>query len=132
MVHLLVLLVINLIKQLLPVVVKVVEELLMVDHLSLTVEKHGGGLAKVLTSVKPLAHAVVVETLTSVLEHVDTVHDERLGCLEQDLLGVEEGFSHPLDLFIVMMINLTTMVKHVTDVRYCETELVESLGGLLV
>ena len=40
-VHLLVLLMVNLVEQLLPVVVKIVEEFLMVDHLGLAVQKHG-------------------------------------------------------------------------------------------
>ena len=40
-VHLLVLLMVNLVEQLLPVVVEVVEELLVVDHLGLSVQKHG-------------------------------------------------------------------------------------------
>ena len=75
-VHLLVLLVVNLVKELLPVVVEIVEEFLVVNHLGLSVKEHGGGLAEMLTSIEPLAHAVVVETLTSVLEDVDTVDDE--------------------------------------------------------
>jgi len=131
-VHLLVLLVIDLIEELLPVVIKVVEELFVVDHLGLSVKKHGGGLAEVLTTVEPLAHAVVMETLTGVLEDVDTVDDERLGGLEQDLLGVEEGLSHSLDLLVVVMVNLTAMVEHVANVGHGQTELVNGLGGLLV
>ena len=131
-VHLLVLLVIDLIEELLPVVIKVVEELFVVDHLGLSVKKHGGGLAEVLTTVEPLAHAVVMETLTGVLKDVDTVDDERLGGLEQDLLGVEEGLSHSLDLLVVVMVNLTAMVEHVANVGHGQTELVNGLGGLLV
>ena len=57
-------------------VVEVVEELLMVDHLGLAVEKHGGGLSEVLASIKPLAHAVVVKPFTSVLETVNTIDNE--------------------------------------------------------
>ena len=41
-------------------VTKVKEELLVVDHLGLTVKEHGGGLSEVLASIKPLAHAVVM------------------------------------------------------------------------
>ena len=74
-VHLLILLMIDLIKELLPVVIEIVEKLFVVDHLGLSVEEHGRGLAEVLASVEPLTHAVVVETLTSVLEDVDTVDD---------------------------------------------------------
>jgi len=40
-VHLLILLVIDLIKKLLPVVIEIVEKLLMVNHLGLSVKKHG-------------------------------------------------------------------------------------------
>ena len=75
-VHLLVLLVINLIKKLLPVVIKVKEKLLMVDHLSLSVEKHSSSLTKVLASIDPFAHAVVMKTLTSILKDVDTVNNK--------------------------------------------------------
>ena len=131
-VHLLVLLVIDLVEELLPVVIEVVEEFLVVDHLGLSVEEHGGSLTEVLTSIKPLAHAVVMKTFTSVLEDVDTVDDEGLGGLEQDLLGVEEGLSHSLDLFVIVMVDLAAMVEHVTNVGHGQTELVDGLGGLLV
>ena len=131
-VHLLILLVVDLVEKLLPVVVEIVEELLVVDHLGLSVKKHGGGLAEVLASVEPLAHAVVVETLAGVLEDVHAVDDEGLSGLEQDLLGVEEGLGHPLDLLVVVMVNLAAVVEHVTNVRDGQTELVNSFGGLLV
>ena len=131
-VHLLILLVIDLIKELLPVVIEIVEKLFVVDHLGLSVKEHGGCLTEVLTSVEPLAHTVIVETLTSVLENVDTVDDERLGGLEEDLLGVEVSLSHSLDLLVIVMINLTAVVKHVTNIRHGQTELVDGLGGLLV
>ena len=75
-VHLLVLLVIDLIKKLLPVVIKVKEKLLMVDHLSLSVEKHSSSLTKVLASIDPFAHTVVMKTLTSILKDVDTVNNK--------------------------------------------------------
>ncbi|MCP4557813.1 MAG: hypothetical protein GY836_20590, partial [Herbaspirillum sp.] len=104
----------------------------MLDQLCLSVKKHGGGLTEVLTGINPFAHAVVVETLTGVLEHVHTVDDERLLGLEQDLLGMEEGLSHSLDLLVIVMIDFTAMVEHVTDVGDRETELVDGLSGLLV
>ena len=131
-VHLLILLVIDLIEELLPVVVEVEEKFLMVDHLGLSVEEHSSSLTEVLASVDPLAHAIVMETLTSVLEHVDTVDDERLVGLKKDLLGVEERLSHPLDLLIIVMINLAAVVEHVADIGHGKTELINSLGGLLV
>ena len=131
-VHLLILLVINLIKQLLPVVGEIVEELLMVNHLGLAVKDHGRSLTKMLASVEPLAHAVVVETLTSVLKNVDSVDDERLSCLEQDLLRVEVGFGHPLNLLVVVMVDFAAVIKHVTDVRDSKSKLIESLGSFLV
>ena len=131
-VHLLILLVINLIEKLLPVVVEIKEEFLMVDHLGLTIEKHGSSLTEVLTSINPLTHAVVMETFTSVLENVDTVDNERLIGLEEDLLRVEERLSHPLDLLVIVVINLAAVVEHVADIGNSETELINSLGGLLV
>ena len=131
-VHLLILLVIDLIKELLPVVIEIVEELFMVDHLGLSVKEHGGSLTEMLTSIEPLAHAVIVETLTGVLEHVDSVDDKRLSSLEEDLLGMEVSLSHSLDLLVIVMIDLAAMVKHVTDVRYGQTKLVNGLGGFLV
>ena len=132
MVHLLILLVVDLVEKLLPVVVKVIEKFLMVNHLRLSVEEHGGGLTEVLASVEPLAHAVVVETLAGVLEDVNSVNDEGLSGLEENLLGVEEGLSHSLDLLIVVMIDLSAVIKHVTNIRDSETEGVDGLGGLLV
>ena len=131
-VHLLVFLVIDLIKKLLPVVIEIVEELFMVDHLGLSVKEHGGSLTEMLTSIEPLAHAVIVETLTGVLEYVDSVDDKRLSSLEEDLLGMEVSLSHSLDLLVIVMIDLAAMVKHVTDVRYGQTKLVNGLGGFLV
>jgi phage-related protein len=115
-VHLLVLLVIDLVKKLLPVVAEVIEKFIMVNHLGLSVKEHGGGLAEVLASVEPLAHAVVVETLTGILEDVNSVNDEGLSGLEENLLGVKEGLSHSLDLLIVVMIDLSAVIKHVTNV----------------
>ena len=131
-VHLLVLLVIDLVEKLLPVVAEVIEKFIMVNHLGLSVKEHGGGLAEVLASVEPLAHAVVVETLAGVLEDVNSVNDEGLSGLEENLLGVEEGLSHSLDLLIVVMIDLSTVIKHVTNIRDSETEGVDGLGGLLI
>jgi hypothetical protein len=131
-VHLLVLLVVDLIEKLLPMVVEVEEEFLVVNHLGLSVKKHGGGLTEVLSGINPLAHAVVMETLAGVLEHVDTVHDEGLVGLKEDLLGVEEGLSHSLDLLVVVVVDLTAVVEHVADVGNSETELVDGLGSLLV
>ena len=131
-VHLLVLLVIDLVEKLLPVVAEVIEKFIMVNHLGLSVKEHGGGLAEVLASVEPLAHAVVVETLTGILEDVNSVNDEGLSGLEENLLGVEEGLSHSLDLLIVVMIDLSAVIKHVTNIRDSETEGVDGLGGLLV
>ena len=57
-------------------VTKVKEELLVVDHLGLSVEKHSGGLSEVLASIKPLAHAVVVKSFASVFETVNTIDNE--------------------------------------------------------
>ena len=131
-VHLLILLVIDLIKELLPVVIEIVEELFMVDHLGLSVKKHGGSLTEMLTSIEPLAHAVIVETLTGVLEHVDSVDDKRLGGFEEDLLGMKVSLSHSLDLLVIVMIDLAAMVKHVTNVGHGQTKLVNGLGGFLV
>jgi len=113
-------------------VIEVEEKFLMVDHLGLTVKKHGSGLTEVLSGIDPLAHAVVVETLTSILKDVDAVDNHRLVGLKKDLLGVEERLSHSLDLLVIMMVNLAAVIEHVADVGYSETKLVDSLGGLLV
>ena len=104
----------------------------MVDHLGLSVKEHGGGLTEVLTSIEPLAHAVVVETLTGVLENVNTIDDKGLSGLKKELLGMEEGLSHSLDLLVVVMVDLTAVVEHVTDVGDGETELINGLSDLLV
>ena len=131
-VHLLILLVVNLVKKLLPMVVEVEEEFLMVDHLGLAIKEHGSGLTEVFTGINPLTHTVVVETLTGVLEDVHAVNDERLVGLKKDLLGVEERLGHPLNLLVVVVVDLATVVKHVTDVGDGETELIDGLSGLLV
>lgn len=113
-------------------VIEIVEELFVINHLGLSVEEHGGGLAEVLTSIEPLAHAVIVETLTGVLEDVDSVNDEGLSGLEEELLGMEEGLSHSLDLLVIVVVDLAAVVKHVADVGDGESELVDGLSDLLV
>ena len=130
--HLLILLVINLVKKLLPLVGKVKEELLMVDHLGLSIEEHGGSLTKVLSSINPFAHTIVMNSLTSILKDINAIDNERLVGLEEDLFRVEEGFSHPLDLLVVVVIDFATMVEHVTDVGDGEAELIDGLDNLLV
>ena len=131
-VHLLVLLVVDLVKKFLPMVIEVKEKLLVVNHLGFSVEEHGSGLTEVFTGINPLTHTVVVETLTGVLEDVHAVNDERLVGLKKDLLGVEERLGHPLNLLVVVVVDLATVVKHVTDVGDGETELIDGLSGLLV
>ena len=103
----------------------------MVNHLSLSVKKHSGGLTEVFSGVKPLTHTVIMKTLAGILKNVNTVDGEGLSGLEKDLLGMEESFSHSLDLLVIMMINLTAMVEHVTNIRYGETELINCFSGLL-
>ena len=45
---------------------------------------------------------------------------------------MKEGLSHPLDLLVVMMIDLSTVIEHVANIRDRETHLVNGLGYLLV
>ena len=97
-------------------VTKVIEKFIMVNHLGLSVKEHSSGLAEVLAGVEPLAHAVIVETLTGILEDVNSIDNEGLSGLEENLFGMEEGLSHSLDLLIVMMIDLSAVIKHVTNV----------------
>ena len=116
LVHLVVLLVVDLVEELLPVVVEVEEELFVLDHLGLSVEEHGGSLSEVLSRVKEVAHSVVMETLSDVLEDVNSVDDDALGGLEEELLGVEEGLGHSLDLLVVVVVDLSAVVEHVANV----------------
>ena len=73
-----------------------------------------------------------MNSLTSVLKDINAIDNERLVGLEKDLFRVEEGFSHPLDLLVVVVIDFATMVEHITDVGDGETELVDGLDNLLV
>jgi len=131
-VHLLVLLVIDLVKKLLPVIVEVEEQLLVVNHLCLSVQKHGSSLAEVFTGVNPLAHTVVMKTLACIFKHIHTVDNQRLVSLKKNLLRVQERLGHSLDLLVVVVVDLSTVVKHITNVRDSKTKLINSLGGLLV
>ena len=45
---------------------------------------------------------------------------------------MKEGFRHSLDLFIVMVINLSTVVKHIANVGNSETNTINGLSSLLV
>ena len=115
--HLIILLVVDLVKKLLPVVVKVEEEFFVLDHLSLAVKEHSSSLSKVLARVKEVSHSVIVETLTDILKDVNSVDNNALSGLQEELLGMEECLSHPLNLFIVVVVDLSAVIKHVTDVR---------------
>ena len=130
--HLVVLLVVDLVEQGLPVVVEVEEKLLVLDHLGLSVQEHGSSLSEVLSGVEEVAHSVVVEGLSDVLKDVDSVDDDALSGLEEELLWVEEGLGHSLDLLIVVVVDLSTVVEHVTEIGDRETHLVDGLGDLLV
>ena len=131
-VEFLVLLNIDLSKEVLPVVIEIEEEFFVVDHLCLSIEEHGSSLTEVLSCVQEVTHSVVMETLTNILEDVNTIYNDALSCLQEKLLWMQESLSHSLDLFVVMVINLTAMVKHITNIRYRESELVNSFGDLLV
>lgn len=131
-VQFLVLLNINLIKKLLPVVVEIKEELFVVDHLGLSVKKHGSSLTEMLAAVKEVAHSVVMEALTDILENVDSVDDDALSSLKKELFWMEESLSHSLNLFIIVMVNLSAMVKHISNIRNSKTKLINSFSDLLV
>ena len=45
---------------------------------------------------------------------------------------MKEGFGHSLDLLVVMMIDLSAMVKHIADVGNGEAKAVNSLSSLLI
>ena len=57
-----------------------------------------------------------METLTNILENVNSVNNDALSGFEKELLRVKESLSHPLDLFIVVMVNLAAVVKHIADI----------------
>ena len=57
-----------------------------------------------------------METLTYILEDVYSIHNNALGSFEEELLGMKESFGHPLDLLIVMVVNLTTVVEHIANI----------------
>ena len=95
-------------------VIEVKEKLFVLYHLSLSVKKHGSSLTKVFTRVKEVAHSVVMERFSNILKNVYTINNDALSGFEEKLLWMEEGFSHSLDLFVIMVINFSTVVKHVT------------------
>jgi len=130
-VHLLFLLHVDLVKQLLPVVVKVEEELVVLHHLRLAVQKHGSGLAKVFSRVQPVTQAVIVQSFSDIFKDVDSVDNKRFGGFQKHLFGVKERLCHSLDLFVVVMVDFAAMVQHVSNVRNGETHLVDSLCDLL-
>ena len=45
---------------------------------------------------------------------------------------MEESLCHSLDLFVVMMVNFTAVVKHVTKIRDRKAHLVDGFCDLLV
>ena len=65
-----------------------------------------------------MSHSVIVKTLSDILEDVDSINDDAFSSLKKKLFWMEEGFSHSLNLLIVMVINLSAMIKHVANIRY--------------
>ena len=63
-----------------------------------------------------MTHSVIVETFANIFKDVDSVNNNTLSGFEKKLLRVEEGFGHPLDLLVVVMVDLAAVVKHVTDI----------------
>ena len=53
--------------------------------------------------------------------YFNAVDDEGLGGFEQDLLRVKIDLGLSLDLFLVMMIDLSAMVEHVSNVGHSQT-----------
>ena len=104
----------------------------MLNHLCLSVKKHSSSLTKVLTRVKEVSHAVVMERFSNILKNINTINDDALGGFEEKLLWMEEGFGHSLDLFVIMVINFATVVKHITKIRDRESHLIDGLCALLV
>ena len=98
-------------------VVEVDEALLALDRPGPAVQEHGGGLSVVLASVEEVFHSVVMEGLAHVLEDVDSADDDALGVGFAQLLGVEEGLGHSLDLLVVVVVELSAVVEHVAEVR---------------
>ena len=45
---------------------------------------------------------------------------------------MKEGFGHSLDLLVVMVINLSAVIKHIADVGNGETKAVNGLSCLLI
>ena len=95
-------------------VIEVKEKLFVLYHLCLSVKKHGSSLTKVLTRVKEVAHTVVMERFSNILKDVYTINNDALSGFKEKLLWMEEGFSHSLDLFVIMVINFSAVIKHVT------------------
>ena len=63
-----------------------------------------------------MSHSVIVETLADILKDIDSVNNNALSGFEKELLWVKESLSHPLDLLVVVVVDLATVVKHVADV----------------
>ena len=82
-------------------VVEVDEALFVLDRLGPAVQEHGGGLSEVLVSVEEVSHSVVMEGLAHILEDVDSADDDVLGVGFAQLLEMEEGLCHSLDLLVV-------------------------------
>lgn len=57
-----------------------------------------------------------METLTDIFKDVDSVNNDTFCGLEQELFGMKESFSHSLDLFIVVVIDLAAMVEHIANI----------------
>ena len=104
-------------------VVEVDEALFVFDRLGPAVLEHGGALFEVIVSVEEVSHSVVVQglvfiqkndySLAYVLEDVDSADDDALGVGFAQLLGMEEGLGHSLDLLVVVVVGLSAVVEHV-------------------
>ena len=57
-----------------------------------------------------------MERFSDIFENINSINNDALSCFEEELFWMEERFSHSLDLFVIVVVDLSAMVEHVANI----------------
>ena len=57
-----------------------------------------------------------MEGFSDIFENINSINNDALSCFEEELFWMEERFSHSLDLFVIVVVDLSAMVEHVANI----------------
>ena len=57
-----------------------------------------------------------MKRFSDIFENINSINDDALSCFEEELFWMKERFSHSLDLFIIVVVDLSAMVEHIANI----------------